>query len=263
MEFRADKRVVSEKGAWNAPLTPKTFKKGMTGPNLKRGLDVPLSPRFLSREQGSNQGQGTMAKTSVAILTLALLAFGGFASPKQEAPQKLPSNPLERQVPYYTVELLPTRVAFQAAPGPARAPGGVASVFDCEQDAPRQVFRGMGQKIGDVMEQLVSADPRYRWEMDDGVINLLPAAGEPALVKRRIPPIDAEDIPSARAVLGKIEQLPEVRKARAELNLTWGLTCCTQLMSLHPKTFAVHFKGGSVREALNTFARVDGSSIWD
>jgi len=168
LEFRADKRVVSEKGAWNAPLTPKTFKKGMTGPNLKRGLDVPLSPRFLSREQGSNQVQGTMAKTSVAILTLALLAFGGFASPKQEAPQKLPSNPLERQVPYYTVELLPTRVAFQAAPGPARAPGGVASVFDCEQDAPRQVFRGMGQKIGDVMEQLVSADPRYRREMDDG-----------------------------------------------------------------------------------------------
>jgi hypothetical protein len=79
----------------------------------------------------------------------------------------------------------------------------------------------MGQKIGDVMGQLVSADPRYRREMDDGVINLLPAAGEPALVKRRIPPIDAEDITSARAVLGKIEQLPEVRKARAELNLTW------------------------------------------
>jgi hypothetical protein len=68
-----------------------------------------------------------MTKISIAVLLLASVVLGGVASIRQENAQKVPSNPLERQVPYYNVELLPTRVASQAALGPARAPGGVAS----------------------------------------------------------------------------------------------------------------------------------------
>jgi hypothetical protein len=203
-----------------------------------------------------------MTKISMAVLLLGVVVLGGFASMEQETGQKVPSNPLERQVPYYNVELLPTRVAFQAALGPARTPGGVASVYGCD-DPPTQVFRGMGQKIGEAMDQLVSADPGYRWEVDDGVINLLPSPAEPALLKTRIPPLDVNDITSAQAGLGRIEQLPEVRRAMADLRLTWGLNVFSTLMSPHPKTFSVHFKGGTVRGALNAFARAEGSSIWD
>jgi hypothetical protein len=203
-----------------------------------------------------------MARMSLAFTLLAAFIFVGSAHTKQEAAQKTTSNPLERQVPYYTVELLTTRVAFQAALGPARTPGGVASVYGCD-DPPTQVFRGMGQKIGEAMDQLVSADPRYRWEVDDGVINLLPSPAEPALLKTRIPPLDVDDITSAQAGLGRIEQLPEVRRAMADLKLTWGLNVFSTLMSPHPKTFSVHFKGGTVRGALNAFARAEGSSIWD
>jgi len=204
-----------------------------------------------------------MARVLSSFCLLAILVLGGSANVGQEIPQKRPNNPVERQVPYTNVDLLTTRNAFQAALGPTRAPGGVASVFGCEEDPPRQVFRGMGQQIGEIMDQFVSMDPKYRWELDDGVINLLPVAGEPALLKTRIPAFDAEDLTSAGEAAGRIEQFPEVRKAVGDLRLSWGLKVFSILVSPNPKKFSMHFKGGTLREALNAAARAEGASIWD
>lgn len=166
-------------------------------------------------------------------------------------------------MPYTAVDLLTTRNAFETALGPARVAAGVASVFGCEDDPPKQVFRGVGQKIIDLMDQLVTADPNYRWEMDDGVINLMPSAAEPALLKTRIPAFDAVGISSPQAALSRIRQAPEVLKAMADLHLTSGLKVFSTLVSPHPQKFSVHFKGGTVREALNGIARAEGASIWD
>jgi hypothetical protein len=204
-----------------------------------------------------------MARIFSAVSFVAILVLGGLAHVRQEIPQKLPSNPLERQVPYSDLDLLTTRNAFQGALGLARVPAGVATVFGCQEDPPQQLFRGVGQKVSDVMDQLVSMDPKYRWEMDDGVINLLPVAGEPALLRTQIPAFDADDITSAWAVVGKIEQAQEVRKAMGDMELSWGLKVFSTLFSPNPKKFSVHFKGGSVREALNAAARAEGSAIWD
>src|SRR5262249_10253223 len=152
------------------------------------------------------------------------------------------------------------RNAFQAALGPARVPGGVASVSGCEEEPRVQVFRGMRQKVGDIMDQFVSMDPKYRWEVDNGVVNLLPVVGEPPLLKTRVTAFDADDVSSPQAIVGIVEQSPEVRKGMADLRLTWGLRVFSTLVSPIPKKFSVHFKGGTFREALNAAARADGSS---
>jgi hypothetical protein len=204
-----------------------------------------------------------MARVFSTACFLGIMVLGGSANMKQEIPQKLPDNPLERQLPYTNVDMLTTRNAFRATLGPARIPGGVATILGCEEDRPTQVFRGMGQKIGDVMNEIVSVDPKYRWELDDGVIDLLPTGREPLLLGVQIPGFDALDITSPGAGQGKIEQMAEVRKAMADLGLSWGLDVFSTLVSPHPKKFSVHFKGGTVRKALNAIARAEGSCIWD
>jgi hypothetical protein len=204
-----------------------------------------------------------MARVFFAFSLLAILVLSGSAYLRQEMPQKLPDNPLERQVPYTNADLLTTRNAFHAALGPARVLGGIVTVIGCEQEPRTQMFRGMGQSVRDIMDQLVSMDPKFRWEMDDGVIDVLPAAGEPPLLRVQIPAFEVIDITSPGAGQGKIEQMPEVRKAMADLGLGWGLSVFSTLLSPHPKKFSVQFKGGSVREALNAIARAEGSSIWD
>jgi hypothetical protein len=202
-----------------------------------------------------------MARMRPAPL-LVIMALAGSGYTGQEVSQKVRENPLDREVPYFGVDLLTISNAFNVALGAARVPGGAVTVLGCE-DPPTLVLRGMGQKISDLMDQLVTADPNYRWEMDDGVINLLPVAGEPALLKTRIPAFDFEDLTSAWAAAGRIEQLPEVRNAMGDLRLSWGLKVFSILVSPNPKKFSMHFKGGTFREALNAAARAEGASIWD
>jgi len=195
-------------------------------------------------------------------LLLSSLGLGGLGYGRQEIPQKLAANPLERQVPFSGVELQSTKSAFQWAVGATRAPAGVASVDACEEASKRE-FRSVGQRLGEAMDDLVNADPTFRWEMDDGVINLLPAGGEPGLLKTQIPAFDRENLTSVAGAMEKVVQTPEVKEAMIEMHLEWGLNLISKLFSPHPKEFSVHFKGGTVREALNTIARAEGSSVWE
>ena len=64
----------------------------------------------------------------------------------------------------------------------------------------------------EALDTIVEADPRYRWQLVDEVVNLLPADGEPALLNTRISKFRVTDVTSALDALSQLLALPEVKK---------------------------------------------------
>jgi hypothetical protein len=80
------------------------------------------------------------------------------------------------------------RLTLQRLFAPAlctRLPGGTAIIVGCEEESKRQ-WNPQGEPLGQVLNEMTAVDKSYRWEVQDGAINLLPAAGEPPLLKTQV-----------------------------------------------------------------------------
>jgi len=121
----------------------------------------------------------------------------------------------------------------------------------------------MGRKLRDVLDSIVWADSRYRWEDRGGVVNLLPVAGEPELLKTPIMEFHAADVLSAREALGILLSLPDVKKRMSDLNLKRGLEVFVSPHSLSPKRVSIDCKNTTMRGALNAIARAEPNAIWE
>lgn len=137
--------------------------------------------------------------------------------------------------------------------------GGVVSITGCEEDKSKRHWNPQGEALGQVLNEIVGADSRYRWEMQDGAINLLPMSGEPPLLQTYIGEFSVTTKSSLDA-LGVLKQRPEVKEAMISLHLQGGLTII--MYSPSPTEFSVRFKGGTLRQALNAIAVSRGTDIW-
>jgi len=68
------------------------------------------------------------------------------------------------------------------------------------------------------LEAITAADPQYKWQVEDDVVNLFPRNGDPALLNTRIQKFEAKQIDVDQA-LGLLLSSPEVQKREADLNL--------------------------------------------
>lgn len=97
--------------------------------------------------------------------------------------------------------------------------GGFADIVNCSVLPKGHLKIREGSTIRQAMDALVAANPGYKWELRDGVVNLMPRGGAPLLrtriVKFKMEATDRE-IPS---VLGDVLKLPEVQKREAALGL--------------------------------------------
>jgi hypothetical protein len=139
----------------------------------------------------------------------------------------------------------------------------MARVQDCDLDEPKQMWGPMQSPLRDVLDAIVYEDSRYRWHLEGGVVNLLPAAGEPALLKIRIPRFRVKHALRAKDALKKLLALDEVKKGMQEHNLKQGLTIIISPHHLNPKGFSVDCRDVTLREALNAIARAQGWGTWD
>ena len=108
-----------------------------------------------------------------------------------------------------------------------------------------------GESLGQVLNELTAVDKSYRWEVQDGVINLLPTAGEPPLLKTRLDEFKMEST-SAWSALSQLRTTPQIQQAMRGLGLQEGIT----IINYSPRATAVsvEFKGGTLRQALNAIA---------
>ena len=188
-----------------------------------------------------------------------LLACVLFAQSKT-APTNPSQNVLDRAVFADYERSFTTPEAFHASLNSARVPGGMIIVYGCQADAPAKNWNPQGQPLARVLNQIIDADKNYKWEMQDGGINLLPVGGEPPLLQTHIGEFTIKSKSSLDA-LNQLQGRAEVKQAMSNLQLQGGLAII--MYSPSPTEFSVQFKGGSLRQALNAIAVSRGTDVWD
>ncbi len=188
-----------------------------------------------------------------------LLAGALFAQSKTTQTNALP-NVLERVVFTDHDRSLNTPEAFHASLNQTRAAGGMVNIIGCQEQTLKKKWKPQGQLLGEVLNDIVAADTNYRWETQDGAINLLPTSGEPLLLQTHIGEFNLKTKSSLDA-LNQLMMRTEVTEAMANLHFSGGLTII--MYSPSPTEFFVRFKGGTMRAALNTIAVSRGTDIWD
>jgi hypothetical protein len=196
-----------------------------------------------------------------AGMPLLLLMTGRDASPSTQ--EDASEDILQRKVPGDELEFLRTTDVFYASLGRTRVPGGMVRLVDCEEDTLLQSWRPLDSPLRQVLHTMVAKDPRYTWKIQDGIVNLLPATGEPALLKTRLNEFHVEDISSAREALSWLLALREVKKRMRDLHLKPGIAIIVGGSGLNPPKFSVKQTGGTLHQALNAIAHAQGSAIWE
>jgi len=186
---------------------------------------------------------------------MGVIGFGQLGTTQQN----LPAGALERPIYEHEARAHNTPAAFRASIMSARLPGGTAVIVGCQEDAERQ-WNPQGEPLGQVLNEMTAVDKNYRWEVQDGAINLLPAAGEPLLLKTQVGEFKIESTSTWEA-LNQLKSRPEIRQAKLNLGLKEGITLI--MSSSRPTAFSVPFKGGTFRQALNAIAVALGSEVWD
>ena len=193
------------------------------------------------------------------IFVFALLAGIIVFAQIRTTQKNLPAGALDRQIYEHEGRLANTPAAFRASILRARLPGGAAIILGCQQE-PKREWNPQGESLSQVLNELTAADKSYRWEVQDGAINLLPTAGEPALLKTQLTEFKIEST-SSLEVLNQLKTKPQLQQAMLNLGLQEGVAIITY--SPAPTTFSVRFEGGTLRQALNAIAVAHGSDVWD
>lgn len=173
---------------------------------------------------------------------------------------------LKRQVTTNKSEYQTTHSSFLESLMSARVPGGIVTILNCDNTHPKRQIAFSPGTVRETLDAIVRANPEYRWQVDEGVINLLPATDEPALLKVRINKLKVEDAQSIDRVLDNLLELPEVRTAITNLQLTPGVKLIIGPVAMDPERrpkFTVEFENVMIREALNAIVRAYGRALWE
>jgi hypothetical protein len=145
-----------------------------------------------------------------------------------------------------------------------RAPGAIVK----PPGAPEQLseLKLPGPTLGDLLAAIVLASPDYKWRVDDGVVNLLPAGNIPQLLQVRIGNLSIHGANSTEEVIGKLLALPEVKSRAAELHLNTGLRFVTgggpNRLGKPDEKFQVRLSDVTLLQALNSIVRQRGHGVW-
>ena len=202
----------------------------------------------------------TRSLTICFVLVVSAISVTGQTG--QLSQSSVDESILERQVPGASLEYLATKAAFHSTLGRTRTAGGMARIAGCEEDTFKQSWNPLNAPLRQVLDSIVEADPRFRWQVEEGVVNLLPASGEPPLLGVRISDFHVENVAEASDALSKLLALPEVKRRMSDLRLKHGLNIFVSPSQPRPKEFSVSCKGVTLREALNSIARAQGRAIW-
>src|ERR1700704_5107363 len=113
-------------------------------------------------------------------VTLALVlglvvagARGGGGSPQQSADSKpaSPDSVIDMNLSGATLLLALSKLAVEY-----RVPIGFEHAMDSRDDPNRQIHVQRGT-LKSILDSLVAQEPRYKWELRDGVINVTPVVG--------------------------------------------------------------------------------------
>lgn len=156
----------------------------------------------------------------------------------------------------------------------SQVPGGFSELsWEAEkgQSAYRYAFQPGSGRLRALLNSIVLAEPRYRWEIRDDVINMCPIHDYPFL-ETRIAEFGADNRTADEMILALTHSI-DFKRGLDRL----GLHGTDELKSERPPgqggfwfvcelwrrdRFSVRFKNATVRQILNGIVRQDGSAVW-
>lgn len=147
-----------------------------------------------------------------------------------------------------------------------RLPGGVATVHTCAEQAPRAPAVPAGTPVSAALDLVTAASGYYRWQDADGVVEVLPATGVPALLQTKIARLELTDLSNVILSISELLGHPAVARSAAALGL--DIRSAEIGMSPLPRVPRPHrVQPGTVSnmtmlEALDWIVRQEGSSVW-
>lgn len=203
------------------------------------------------------------AVAAMALLTVAALGQIGQTQTSTTTEQLL--NRQTAEVP----ERSTTRAAFKIALNTASVPGGVIAVPSCDSE-PVYTLASTSASLRDTLDTVVATDARYSWEIENGVVNLVPRTGTPAFLNQRITEFRVENAETVYEALDRLLALPEVQRSINELNLGSRLfrggigyfEPSRRTEERSGRRLTVICENVTLREALNAIARAQGNAVW-
>ena len=185
----------------------------------------------------------------VRVIALATIAMGPTGSVVYAQKQQLADSIVGESLGYPVT--LSSRDAYWMLElaRAARVPLG----FEVAPPPPRRLeqrkITATGRRLGDVLDEFVQIDSRYRWHEDDGVIAVAPESPTDVtyLLESMVGPVRFQNV-DARHVLHTLARL-------------LGQTQAGGGPADAPK-FSLDFPGGTLRELLNGVVRAHGSLRW-
>jgi hypothetical protein len=195
---------------------------------------------------------------TILVVSLFTLALATGNQQKQEAGSEI----LERKVGLNGLNGIPRMHALIFALSDAHVPGGLVNLQNCDQII-KHTFTPSGSSLRDVLDAVVAAEPQYKWQVEAGVINVVPAAGGPPLLDLRLKHFKVDDAPIIYTALNVLLAMPEVKARVAELKLGYGMVQLG-IMPMPAKNLhlSIDRKDITVREALNSIVREQGYAVW-
>ncbi|MGH9897978.1 MAG: hypothetical protein ACRD4L_03895, partial [Pyrinomonadaceae bacterium] len=95
-------------------------------------------------------------------------------------------------------------------------PGGIEEITGCDQSV-KFLLTSAGSSLRDALESIVSVNPKYKWEISRGVINLVYRNSGPPFLDLPVDKFEVVDVNIDEAV-DYLLKMPEVKKREAELN---------------------------------------------
>jgi hypothetical protein len=146
--------------------------------------------------------------------------------------------------------------------------GGLAERAGCSNLTEGRLKIKQGATVRQAMDALVAANPGYRWELQDGVVNLMPRDGVPLLgtkiAKFQMEATDRE----IEMVLQDVLRLHEVRERQAALGLKDGVhRGGAEAVEEHPAPrqslpVQVNVQNLSLREVFNKIMQAAAKGVW-
>lgn len=187
-------------------------------------------------------------------LIAVMLIFSCFSQVEQ--PEKL-----QTQLPALELNNISEIDAITQVLSFAKLPGGVVRMMNCEE-TPRHSFNVNGMSVSEALDYIASFDRVTSWKLQDGVINVVPTAGIPELLKIQLDVFAAKDGRLlANAVSGMLFSNPKVRARASEI----GLTRAPQfggLSSSDEPIIHIELHDVTVQQVLNNIALKHGSGVW-
>ena len=195
-------------------------------------------------------------KIALLILLYSTAVFGQVTTVPNKSAQV---DDLDRPIPKWLPEKELTIGEFAA-----RIPVSAGVVFDSSLERSKKYkLRPATLTVRGLLDAIVRAEPRYKWEIKRGVINLIPTDKFPALLESIIPNIDLKNVTTLDG-FDALENMPEFRTLAN--NNGYGnytvprISNSSRLGNVSP--FSFKCTGCDIREIMNVYVRAYGRAVW-